>query len=154
MSKTLSILVFLMAPLIVCLESQKTCSKSDDCSGGHCCIYGKCVEYFRLGCNLCFSDLSCKNGCCINFKCEPESSYKCIEKSRCSTNSDCDSSCCKHNKCQATIAPCLMLNVFDKSKCSYSNDCYSSRHGSCCVNRHCAVCTQGKYIKPFCQTYT
>lgn len=154
MSKTRLIIVFLVAPLIVCVESRKTCLKSDDCSEGYCCIDGKCLHDLSFGCNLCFSDLSCTNGCCIDFKCEPESSYTCSEKNRCSTHSDCDSSCCKHNKCQATTAPCLVLNDFDKSKCSYSNDCYSSTDGSCCVNGHCAACTQGKYIKLFGQTFT
>lgn len=147
MDKTELVVVFLVAALIVRVESQKTCSKTAECREGYCCMDGECLEDFGLGCNACFGDLSCTNGCCIDLKCEPRSSYACIEKNRCSKNSDCDSSCCKNNQCQES--PCFALptfNLFPKNKCSSNTDCHSSIYGDCCSDGHCAACAQGKYL--------
>ena len=145
MGKIDLIIVILVAALVVHVESQKACSDSNECQEGYCCgDDGECfLDSLDLGCNPnCFDDLSCTNGCCVKFKCEPQTSYQCIEKNRCSRNSECDSDCCKNNKCQATSIPC----IFDGHKCSSKTDCIVSSSGKCCVDGKCTDCTYGKYI--------
>jgi hypothetical protein len=152
-----SVFIALLIVLVKC-EEDGLCSSSEDCKNG-CCYLDTCTTNDFLCAMVkttsekeeqCSWDWDCPTGCCIHQQCKPKSSFQCIEKNGCTTNSECDSNCCKNYKCQQTGLLCFTFTLptyfplptlrVNNDKCSSSTDCYKSNKGRCCVSGTCGTC--------------
>ena len=125
MNKLLLVLAMVLSS-IVSIESQRSCSTSDECEEDECCFQRKCNS----------------NG----FICELLNRE--VQLERCDDDFDCASSCCKNGKCQKTMSECVSaptMNTDFLNECSSSSECYSFT-APCCVNKKCQACTIGEYI--------
>lgn len=170
MNILLSLVLVMASSSMVVAKFQKSCSTSGDCEKDSCCYNGLCRAVSKNLCaqfeekmrqeevKTCFYDWECTDGCCIGEKCEPKSNPQCAHK-KCDYNFDCNSFCCKNGRCQEKDSPCYTpqkfklptfsiptINTDFLNKCSSNMDCYSSTKGRCCVDKHCGVCSDGKYI--------